>query len=281
MGEPGTQPEGAQRSGRPGLMTVDLLVDVAGSRTIHCIHGRRRPQRRRRVRQNPMLPVPIITLLQRSSSPPVSESPAAWAGSGSRGLASSQRPPGHLDRRGGKVLWAPVRPARRRSGAGGRASSPRRSRSWPASPRTRTPWPQHRRSGPRPESPWTCPRPGDAEVLAPARGHLQLLQRGQQPLHRADQLAEPCTAPGDLAGVEPVHTRQCRGARSPGGQAARAARGVSAPRSRRAAARPLPTNCASSYRAQTAQRPGHHHGATYPATTLRRRVVFVEAVLPG
>ena len=36
------------------------------------------------------------------------------------------------------------------------------------------------------------------------QGYLQLLQDGQQPLHRAELLAEPVGGGGDLAGVEPV-----------------------------------------------------------------------------
>ena len=46
---------------------------------------------------------------------------------------------------------------------------------------------------------------GDAEVLAHlGEGHLQLLQDGQQPLHRAELPAEPLHGAGDLAGVERV-----------------------------------------------------------------------------
>jgi hypothetical protein len=46
---------------------------------------------------------------------------------------------------------------------------------------------------------------GYAQMLADlGQRHLQLLQHGQQPLHRADLLAEPLHGPGDLAGVERV-----------------------------------------------------------------------------
>ena len=46
---------------------------------------------------------------------------------------------------------------------------------------------------------------GDAQVLADlGQRHLELLEHGQQPLHRAQRPGEPLDGPGDLAGVERV-----------------------------------------------------------------------------
>ena len=68
---------------------------------------------------------------------------------------------------------------------------------------------------------------GDAQVLADlGQRHLQLLQHGQQPLHRAQLPPEPLDGPGDLAGVErvvdpPVPGQACLAAAAGDGPRAR------------------------------------------------------------